>query len=92
MAAIGGRLYVVGGVSPCAEELWVYDPATGRWDASGAPPAIPREHLASEMIDHRPYAVGVRGHAAGHRAALEIYEIFAPDPSCRYQAGCSWRP
>ena len=31
MAAIEGRLYVVGGVGPASEEIWVYDPATDSW-------------------------------------------------------------
>jgi hypothetical protein len=36
MAAIEGRLYVVGGVGPASEQMWVYDPATDSWEAAPA--------------------------------------------------------
>ena len=36
MAAIEGRLYVVGGVGPASEQIWVYDPATDSWEAAPA--------------------------------------------------------
>ena len=74
MAAIDGKLYVVGGVGPRAEELWAYDPATDSWDSSRAPLPTPREHLAAAVINDRLYVVGGRGHGAGNRAILEIYD------------------
>ena len=74
MAAIEGRLYVVGGVGPASEEIWVYDPATDRWEAAPAPLPTQREHLAVAVLDDKIYAVGGRWGDAGNLAALEIYD------------------
>ena len=74
MAAIEGRLYVVGGLGPASEEIWVYDPATDRWEAAPAPLPTPREHLAVAVLGNKLYAVGGRWGNAGNLAALEIYD------------------
>jgi N-acetylneuraminic acid mutarotase len=37
MTVLEGKLYVVGGVGPGSEDVWVYDPATDRWDGLRAP-------------------------------------------------------
>ena len=41
MAAIEGKLYVVGGVRPDSKKHWIYDPATNRWDIARA--ALPTQ-------------------------------------------------
>ena len=74
MAAIEGRLYVVGGVGPDSEEIWVYDPATDRWEAAPAPLPTPREHLTVTVLDGKIYAIGGRWEDRGNLAALEIFD------------------
>jgi N-acetylneuraminic acid mutarotase len=69
-----GRLYVVGGVGPASEEIWVYDPAMDSWEAAPAPLPTQREHLAVTVLDGKLYAVGGRWGDAGNLAALEIYD------------------
>lgn len=69
--AIGGKLYVVGGLfrNP-ANRPWdahvigtleIYDPATDTWDTSKAPMPTPRKHAAVAVIGGRLHVVG------GHR-------------------------
>ena len=74
MAAIEGKLYVVGGVGPRSKDLWIYDPATDRWDV--APAALPtqREHLAVTALDDKLYAIAGRWGDEGNLAAFEIYD------------------
>jgi N-acetylneuraminic acid mutarotase len=74
MAAIEGKLYVVGGVGPDSEDLWIYDSATGRWDAARAALPTQREHLTVTVLDGKLYAVGGRWSDRGNLAALEIYD------------------
>ena len=74
MAAIEGRLYVVGGVGPASEQTWLYDPATDRWDTAPAPLPTRREHLAVTVLNGKLYAVGGRWGDAGNLAVLEIYD------------------
>lgn len=60
MAAIEGKLYVVGGVGPESEDLWIYDPATERWDVARAALRTQREHLAVTVLDGKLHAIGGR--------------------------------
>lgn len=76
-AAVGGRLYVVGGEQwvPTREvfaEGWVYDPATGEWEA--IPDLnVPRHGLAAAAIEGRIYAIaGATETGAGDVAAHEV--------------------
>lgn len=74
MAEIGGKLYVAGGVGPDSTVLWVYDPATDRWDASRKPLPSAREHLAAAVVDGRLYAIGGRWGGQGNLATVEAYD------------------
>ncbi len=61
-AAVGGKLYVVGGEqwSPTRKvfaEGWVYDPATDEWDAM-PDLNVPRHGLAAAAIEGRIYVFG----------------------------------
>ena len=60
MAVLAGKLYVVGGVGPGSEDVWVYDPATDRWDGLRAPLPTSREHLAVAELDDKLLVVGGR--------------------------------
>jgi N-acetylneuraminic acid mutarotase len=73
MVAIDDLLYVVGGVGPRSDELWIYDPETDTWDTSAAPLPTPREHLAAVMLDGLLYVVGGRTEA-GNLGTLEVYD------------------
>jgi N-acetylneuraminic acid mutarotase len=74
MAAVDGRLYLVGGVGPEREALWIYDPATDRWDVSKASMPTRREHLAAVALDGKLYVVGGRWRGIGNLGTLEIYD------------------
>jgi non-specific serine/threonine protein kinase len=74
-AAIGGRIYVAGGVAPSglATSTFVFDPAAGSW--STAPGLLtPREHLGVTALDGKLYVVG--GRVAGSN--LPDAEVFDP--------------
>ena len=77
MAAIEGKLYVVGGVGPDPKVLWIYNPAMDRWDAGRAVLPTQREHLTVTVLGGKLYAVGGRWGDAGNLAALEIYDPVA---------------
>ena len=74
LAALAGKLYVVGGVGPSSENVWVYDPATDRWDGLSAPLPTRREHLAAAVLDNKLLVVGGRWGDAGNLATLETYD------------------
>jgi N-acetylneuraminic acid mutarotase len=74
MAAIEGKLYVVGGVGPGSKDLWIYDPATDRWDVARAALPRQREHLAMTVLDGKLHAIGGRWEDRGNLAAHEIYD------------------
>jgi hypothetical protein len=69
-----GKLYVVGGVGPGSKDLWIYDPATDRWDVARAALPTQREHLAVTVLDGMLHAIGGRWGERGNLAALEIYD------------------
>ncbi len=60
MAAVAGRLYVVGGVtdSGLARDMLVFDIASERWSSQPGP--TPREHLGVAALKGRIYALGGR--------------------------------
>ena len=60
MAALAGKLYVVGGVGPGSEDVWVYDPAADQWDVLRTPLPTKREHLAVAVLDGKLLVVGGR--------------------------------
>ena len=57
-----------------SEDVWVYDPATDRWDGLGAPLPTRREHLAVAVLDDKLLVVGGRWGDAGNLATLETYD------------------
>jgi hypothetical protein len=84
-AAVGGKLYVVGGYTRSFFDIWhpvatvyVYDPATDRWAERASMPTA-RGALALAMLDGSLYAVGGYDRTR-NTGALEVY-----DP-----AGDSW--
>lgn len=73
--ALGGRVYVAGGIGPAglAGQMLVYDVAAGRWSAASGPPT-PREHLGGAGFAGRVYTVGGRAAGRGNLAAFEAYD------------------
>lgn len=75
MAAIDGKLYVVGGTTSRGgdpSELWVYDTETASWDASRAPLPTMRDHLTVASYDGKLYAIG--GRYSTNLPTVEIYD------------------
>src|SRR5204863_9424185 len=70
---LDGLLYVVGGVGPRSNELWIYDPETNLWNSSRAPMPTAREHLTASAVDHKLYVIGGRW-SAGHLRTVEEYD------------------
>lgn len=66
LAAVGGRLYIVGGFQEASRHptaaVRIYDPARRTW-RDGAPMPTPRGALAVAVLDGRIHAIG--GNAAG---------------------------
>jgi non-specific serine/threonine protein kinase len=80
---LGGRVYVVGGVTAggLARSMLVYDPRRDRWHALPGP--TPRQHLAAAAARGRIYAVG--GRIAGADTNVATVESWAPGER-------RWRP
>ena len=57
-------------VGRSSENVWVYDPATDRWDGLSAPLPTRREHLAAAVLDNKLLVVGGRWGDAGNLATL----------------------
>jgi hypothetical protein len=74
-AALGGRVYVIGGTTPAGNTAatWAYDPATGRWVSRASLPTARFNHSAV-AVEGRIYVLG--GYADGR----ERSEVFAYDP------------
>ncbi|MBI3969849.1 MAG: galactose oxidase [Chloroflexi bacterium] len=75
MAAAGGRLYLVGGVTGSAESsipTLLYDPLTDRWEQRAPLPA-PREHVGVAASGNVVYAAGGRWENR-NLAAVESYD------------------
>jgi len=81
VAALGGRLYVVGGVavnqttSPGLGDLQILDPATGQVEV-GPPMPTPRGGLAVTVLDGRLHAIG--GESDTSVDAYQAHEVFDP--------------
>ena len=77
-AALGGRVFVIGGFGANAEAVAtveVYDPVTDRW--SSAPPLPTARHgLGAATVSDKIYVIG-GGPNAGF-AQTDVVEVFAP--------------
>lgn len=80
-AAIGGKIYVVGGVTTIgnvgrslAAETLVYDIARRRWSSIAGP--TKREHLGVTALNGRVYAVA--GRLSGADTNLDVFEVLVP--------------
>jgi N-acetylneuraminic acid mutarotase len=75
LVALGGRLYLVGGVvdGGLAVDTQVYDPASDRWAAAPGLPT-PREHLGAAATGGKVYVVGGRARGVGNLAAAEAFD------------------
>lgn len=74
MQAIGGRLYLVGGVdaSGATGRLEIYDVRRNRWSSGPAMPTA-REHLASAVLRGRLHVFAGRTGAGGNFTTHEAY-------------------
>ena len=80
LVVLGGRLYVVGGVSGGPDEgadidpgaVLVYDPASDGWTAA-APIPLVRDHLAVVVVGGEIWAIGGRAGGINH-ARVDIYD------------------
>jgi N-acetylneuraminic acid mutarotase len=75
-AALGGRLYVVGGTGDAAQEVWSYDPAANQWRTNHA--KLPRtlEHAGAAVHGGKLWIFGGRWRGDG-----EFRSVFAYDPA-----------
>jgi N-acetylneuraminic acid mutarotase len=92
-AAIGGKLYVLGGYAGQnpTDALQVYDPAEGEWTL-GAPLPVARGALIAAVVEDKIYAVGgARGPAVDDLAVYDPEEdtwtSLAPMPTPRDHLG-----
>lgn len=72
MVALGGRLFVVGGVGDAEDRMWVYDVAGGAW--SDAPGPTKREHLGAAASGGKLYVAAGRGFGRGNSGLLEVFD------------------
>ena len=79
MVALGGRLYVVGGLpgagassGPGEVATLIYDPAVDAW-TEGAPLPLNRDHLAVVSVGKEIWAIGGRAGGMNH-ARVDIYD------------------
>ena len=70
--AVGGLLYVVGGVGSDAAALRAYNPATNTWDSGRAPLPTQREHLTAAVVNDRIYVISGRW-STGNVGTVEEY-------------------
>jgi N-acetylneuraminic acid mutarotase len=71
MLAIGGKLYVVGGIGGTAAAL-VYDPVAGTWSSGAEMPTL-RDHIAAVAVEDEIWVIGGRTGAQNH-ARVDIYD------------------
>jgi N-acetylneuraminic acid mutarotase len=66
LAAVGGKLYSIGGVRDGSQQrtVQVYDIATDTWSEGPETPEPAREHLASAVVGDRIYILGGRAPGA----------------------------
>jgi N-acetylneuraminic acid mutarotase len=75
-AAIGGKIYVVGGFADPVgnlSTLEVYNPATDTWTEK-APMPTPRAYLGAAAFDGVLYAIGGENTRAGYTGTVEAYD------------------
>jgi N-acetylneuraminic acid mutarotase len=72
-AAIGGTIFVAGGVGPdgLAEQMLVFDPSAATWAVAPGPPT-PREHLGVATDGNRLFVTG------GRPPNTDVLEAFDP--------------
>lgn len=70
--AVGGLLYVVGGVGADAAAIRAYNPATNTWDSGRTPLPTLREHLTAAVVNDRIYVISGRW-IAGNVGTVEEY-------------------
>jgi hypothetical protein len=90
--AIGGKIYVTGGVTTEGvrpfNQLDIYDPVTDTWSSGPAMPT-PREHLASCAIDGKLIVVGgwnedvSTGATEAYDPDARTWQVLAPMPTPR---------
>jgi hypothetical protein len=75
-AALGGKVYVIGGQVPEGDgrQVYAYDVAAGRWEER-APLPEPRFNVAAVTLDGRIYAIG------GFGGETEHADVFVYDPA-----------
>ena len=77
LAAVGGKLHVIGGRGPDAKTVGtheVYDPQSGKWTAA-APLPVARDHLGIVVVDGKIYIVGGRTNATVDNVGLtDVYD------------------
>ena len=71
--AVGGLLYVVGGVGSDAAAIRAYNPATNTWDSGRAPLPTLREHLTAAVVNNRIYVISGRW-STGNVGTVEEYD------------------
>jgi len=74
-AAVGGRIYIAGGIGPgkdLAASMLVYDTGADRWSSTSGPPTR-REHLGGAAANGLVYTVGGRT-GAGNLKAVESFD------------------
>jgi N-acetylneuraminic acid mutarotase len=74
MVAVGGQLYVVGGVGQEPATVFVYDPNLDTWRPFATPLPTLREHLTAAAIDGRIYVIGGRWSRQGNLATIEVLD------------------
>ena len=81
VAALGGKVYVIGGFGSTREPVdivEVYDPATDVW-RTVAPLPIPIHHAAAAVVDGRLFVVG--GYTGGRVQSTTLGTVFEYEPS-----------
>lgn len=80
VAALGGRVYVIGGFGPGAEPsdlVEMYDPATNRWAARAKFP-VALHHAAAAVVGDRLFVVG--GYGGGRVRWTPLATLYEYDP------------
>jgi N-acetylneuraminic acid mutarotase len=80
VAALDGRVYVIGGFGPGAEPVATveaYDPAANRWERRAPLPA-PTHHAAAAVVGGRLYVVG--GYTGGRISWAPSQTLYEYDP------------
>ena len=78
VAALGGKIYAVGGRNPDGQVVAtneVYDPATNTWKAL-APLPKPRDHTATVAADGRIHVIG--GRTGGPTDRVDQHDVYDP--------------